>query len=61
MKKARPRTLRKTRLLLEFIIAGFATWMMVRTGGTGLHLPFVKETGVDLGWFYIAFGAFVIV
>ena len=51
----------KTRLLLEFAISGFATWMIVRTGGTGLHLPFVKETVVDLGWFYIAFGAFVIV
>ena len=51
----------KTRLLFEFIIAGVATWIMVRTGGTGLHLPFVKETVVDLGWFYIAFGAFVIV
>jgi phospho-N-acetylmuramoyl-pentapeptide-transferase len=51
----------KTRQLLQFIIAGFATWMMVRTGGTGLHLPFVKETVLDLGWFYIAFGAFVIV
>jgi phospho-N-acetylmuramoyl-pentapeptide-transferase len=51
----------KTRLLLEFAIAGVATWLMVRTGGTGLHLPFVKETVMDLGWFYIAFGAFVIV
>jgi len=51
----------KTRLLFEFLIAGFATWLMVRTGGTGLHLPFVKETVADLGWFYIAFGAFVIV
>ena len=51
----------KTRLLLEFAIAGFATWLMVRTGGTGLHLPFVKETVIDLGWFYILFGAFVIV
>jgi phospho-N-acetylmuramoyl-pentapeptide-transferase len=51
----------KTRLLLEFAIAGVATWLMVRTGGTGLHLPFVKETVADLGWFYIAFGAFVIV
>src|SRR5438445_2873349 len=51
----------KTRLTLEFLIAGLATWLMVRTGGTGLHLPFVKETVVDLGWFYIAFGAFVIV
>jgi phospho-N-acetylmuramoyl-pentapeptide-transferase len=51
----------KVRLALEFLIAGFATWLMVRTGGTGLHLPFVKETVADLGWFYIAFGAFVIV
>jgi len=51
----------KTRLALEFLIAGVATWLMVRTGGTGLHLPFVKETVIDLGWFYILFGAFVIV
>ena len=51
----------KTRLALEFLIAGGATWLMVRTGGTGLHLPFVKETVLDLGWFYIVFGAFVIV
>ena len=51
----------KMRLALEFLIAGVATWLIVRTGGTGLHLPFVKETIVDLGWFYILFGAFVIV
>ena len=51
----------KIRLGLEFLIAGVATWLMVRTGGTGLHLPFVKETVADLGWFYIFFGAFVIV
>ena len=51
----------KTRLALEFLIAGVATWLMVRTGGTALHLPFVKETVADLGWFYIVFGAFVIV
>jgi phospho-N-acetylmuramoyl-pentapeptide-transferase len=51
----------KTRLALEFLIAGIATWLMIRSGGTGLHLPFVKETVLDLGWFYIAFGAFVIV
>jgi phospho-N-acetylmuramoyl-pentapeptide-transferase len=51
----------KTRLALEFLIAGVATWLMIRTGGTGLHLPFVKDTVIDLGWFYIAFGAFVIV
>ena len=51
----------RTRLALEFLIAGVATWLMVRHGSTGLHLPFVKETVIDLGWFYIVFGAFVIV
>ena len=51
----------KMRLTLEFLIAGFATWLIVRTGGTELHLPFVKETVANLGWFYIVFGAFVIV
>ena len=51
----------KMRLALEFLIAGVATWLMIRAGGTGLHVPFVKETVVDLGWFYILFGAFVIV
>jgi phospho-N-acetylmuramoyl-pentapeptide-transferase len=51
----------KTRLLLEFLIAGVATWLIIRTGGTELHLPFVKESVANLGWFYIVFGAFVIV
>jgi phospho-N-acetylmuramoyl-pentapeptide-transferase len=51
----------KVRLALEFLIAGFATWLMIRSSGTALHLPFVKETVADLGWLYIVFGAFVIV
>jgi phospho-N-acetylmuramoyl-pentapeptide-transferase len=51
----------RTRLALEFLIAGFATWLMVRHSGTELHIPFVKEAVLDLGWFYVAFGAFVIV
>jgi phospho-N-acetylmuramoyl-pentapeptide-transferase len=51
----------KTRLALEFLIAGFATWLMVSHSGTELHIPFVNASVVDLGWFYIAFGAFVIV
>ena len=51
----------KTRLALEFLIAGFATWLIVRTGNTNLYLPFVQGPVIDLGWFYIAFGAFVIV
>ena len=51
----------KVRLALEFLIAGVATFLMIRQGGSALHLPFVKETVADLGWFYIVFGAFVIV
>jgi phospho-N-acetylmuramoyl-pentapeptide-transferase len=51
----------RTRLLLEFLIAGFATWLLVWGGDTSLHLPFMKEPVADLGWTYIAFGAFVIV
>jgi phospho-N-acetylmuramoyl-pentapeptide-transferase len=51
----------KVRLALEFLIAGVATFLMVRQGGSALHLPFVKETVADLGWFYIVFGACVIV
>ena len=51
----------KMRLFLEFAIAGFATWLMVRVGGTHLYLPFVQGSVLDLGWLYIPFGAFVIV
>ena len=51
----------KLRLTLEFLIAGFATWLMVRMSGTNLYLPFIQGPVLDLGWFYILFGAFVIV
>lgn len=51
----------KVRLALEFLIAGFATWLMVRFSGTDLYLPFIQGAVIDLGWFYILFGAFVIV
>jgi phospho-N-acetylmuramoyl-pentapeptide-transferase len=51
----------KMRLALEFLIAGFATWLIVRSGTTNLYLPFVQGPVLDLGWFYILFGAFVIV
>jgi phospho-N-acetylmuramoyl-pentapeptide-transferase len=51
----------RVRLLLEFLIAGFATWLMVSASGTQLYLPFVQGAVLDIGWFYILFGAFVIV
>ncbi len=46
----------KMRLLLEFLIAGVATWLMVDSGGTELYLPFIQGPVVDLSWAYIAFG-----
>ncbi len=50
----------RMRLAGEFIIAGFAVWVIVMHSGTLLHFPFVRTT-LDIGWFYIPFGAFVIV
>jgi len=51
----------KMRLALEFLIAGAATWIIVHYGTTKLYLPFVQGPVADLGYFYILFGAFVIV
>jgi phospho-N-acetylmuramoyl-pentapeptide-transferase len=51
----------RMRLLLEFTIAGIAcAYIAGRTGNT-LWLPFVKDAGIYLGLFYIAFAAFVVV
>ena len=55
----------RMKLLLQFIIAtGAVLWIM----GAGpeelrgdLALPFVKDFVLHMGWFYLAFGAFVIV
>ncbi len=51
----------KTRLVLEFAIAGFATWLIVQASNSYLYLPFIQGPVLDLSWFYIIFGAFVIV
>ena len=50
----------RVRLGIEFFIAGLAcTWIASHTGTT-LYLPFLKETGLELGFFYIAFAAFIV-
>ncbi len=50
----------RTRLLLEFFIAGLAcTWIASRTGTT-LYLPFLKVAGLALGPLYILFAAFIV-
>jgi phospho-N-acetylmuramoyl-pentapeptide-transferase len=51
----------RSRLLFEFVIAGVAVALITAQSGTELYLPFIKGPVADLGYFYIAFGAFVIV
>ncbi len=51
----------RVRLLAEFLIAGVAVYYVSRFSGTSLFFPFLKDFGLDLGLFYIAFGALVIV
>lgn len=55
----------KARLALEFIIAGIAAWWIMHAGqepfSSSLTFPFAKEFLLNLGWFFIPFGAFVMV
>jgi phospho-N-acetylmuramoyl-pentapeptide-transferase len=51
----------KVRLLFEFLIAGAAVTLIVSQTGGKLYLPFVNGAVADLGYWYILFGAFVIV
>ena len=51
----------RVRLLLEFAVAAFASWLLIRQIGTELYLPFFSGVAIDLGWFYILFAAFTIV
>jgi phospho-N-acetylmuramoyl-pentapeptide-transferase len=55
----------RTRLLIEFIIAGVACYEIAVLGrapmSTSLAFPFFKDVLLDLGWFFVAFGAFIVV
>jgi phospho-N-acetylmuramoyl-pentapeptide-transferase len=51
----------KVRLLFEFLIAGAAVTLIVSQSGGKLYMPFVNGPVADIGLWYIAFGAFVIV
>ncbi len=51
----------KVRLLFEFAIAAIATTMIVTETGGNLYIPFVNGPVANLGYYYIIFGAFVIV
>ncbi|MEM7215537.1 MAG: phospho-N-acetylmuramoyl-pentapeptide-transferase [Pseudomonadota bacterium] len=55
----------KVRLTLEFLIALIACYAIATNGespfSTSLTFPFFKDVLFNLGWFFIPFGAFVIV
>src|SRR3979411_1513124 len=55
----------KLRLLIEFAIAIGACYALVRLGrdasSTSLAIPFFKDLVFNFGWFFIIFGAFVMV
>jgi phospho-N-acetylmuramoyl-pentapeptide-transferase len=51
----------RLRLLLEFMIAGLASWLIVSGNGTELYVPFYNGAVINLGPFYVLFAAFVIV
>ncbi|WP_228243060.1 phospho-N-acetylmuramoyl-pentapeptide-transferase [Porphyrobacter sp. GA68] len=51
----------RTRLLLEFAVAGLASWIIVSQISTNLYIPFLSNVSIPLGPFYFVFAAIVIV
>lgn len=55
----------KAKFSLEVLIAVIACYAIMRIGqaplSSSLAFPFFKDIVIDLGWFFLAFGAFVIV
>jgi len=55
----------KSRLALEFLVACIASWVIMRAGlppfSSSLAFPFFKALIINLGWFFVPFGAFVVV
>ena len=55
----------RLRLLIEAVIALAACYALVRLGrdatSTSLAIPFLKDMVFNFGWFFVIFGAFVIV
>ncbi|HEY0331422.1 MAG TPA: phospho-N-acetylmuramoyl-pentapeptide-transferase [Rhodopseudomonas sp.] len=55
----------RSRLLIEAVIAAAACYALVRLGrdplSSSLVIPFFKDVAINLGWFFVAFGAFIVV
>ncbi len=55
----------RTRLLIEFAVAAVACYVIKTVGhsplSTSLAFPFFKDLLLNLGWFFVIFGAFIVV
>jgi phospho-N-acetylmuramoyl-pentapeptide-transferase len=51
----------RVRLLMEFVVAGVAAWIIVSGNSTTLYLPFYNGPVIDLGPLYVLFAAFTMV
>ena len=55
----------RTRLIIEIVIALVACFALMRLGraplSSSMVIPFFKDVVINLGWFFIAFGALVVV
>ncbi|TMM48802.1 phospho-N-acetylmuramoyl-pentapeptide-transferase [Qipengyuania marisflavi] len=51
----------RVRLLMEFVVAGIASYIIVSQINTFLYVPFVNDFGIEMGWFYYVFAAVVMV
>lgn len=51
----------RVRLLLEFAVAGVASWIIVGQISTDLYVPFFSDVQIPLGPFYYVFAATIIV
>lgn len=55
----------RTRLAIETIIAAAACYALMRLGrdplSSSLVVPFLKDVALNLGWFFVFFGAFIVV
>lgn len=51
----------RVRLMLEFLVAGIAAWIIVGQINTNLYVPFLSDRSIPLGPLYYVFAATVIV
>lgn len=53
----------RQKLLWQFVTAGVVSYLMIawKVTDTQFYLPFIKDSVIDLGWWYVPFASLVIV